>query len=326
MLAINIKREQWPLRQRFMISRGAKTEAEVVVVELQVEGYSGQAECVPYQRYGESAESVVEQIQTLNLAEDPTTARMQLARELGPGAARNALDCALWDLQAKQEGRPVWDLAELAPLEPVNTAYTISMDEPAAMAEAAAHQADRPLLKLKLGSEQIVESVAAVRESAPSARLIVDANEAWSLDQLKGSSAELARLGVELIEQPLPAEADAGLDSFEHLIPIAADEACHTCEDLRSLARRYDVVNIKLDKTGGLTEALSLRKAAEREGFGVMVGCMVGTSLAMAPAVLVAQGAQFVDLDGPLLLAEDRPHSLQFAHSEIQPPSQALWG
>lgn len=322
-----IWQESYPLREAFRISRGSKTVAEVVVVELTAGPYRGWGECVPYARYGESVSSVIAALEGCREAVVAGLDRTALQQRLPPGAARNALDCALWSLEARRGNQPVWKLAGLtAPPQPVTTAYTLSVASPDAMARAAAAAADRPLLKLKLTGEGDLERVRAVRAHAPRARLIVDANEAWSLEHLHRFTPEMAELGVELIEQPLPADADSALAGFVSPVPLGADESVHGLESLARLQGLYQVVNIKLDKTGGLTEALALKQAAVAAGFAIMVGCMVGTSLAMAPAHLLAQNAAFVDLDGPLLLAADRQPGLVFTGSRIAPPEPALWG
>ena len=336
MPALAVRRESWPLAGVFRISRGARRVAHTVLVELRDGDAAGRGECVPYARYGETVESVVESIEGLRGDLERGMGREALAGAVGPGAARNAIDCALWDLEAKRSGCRAWAVAGAAvaagmrpgtPPAPVVTAYTLGIDEPDAMREAAARHAARPLLKVKLDGERVVERVAAVRAGAPGARIIVDANEAWSAETLRRRLPGLAELGVELVEQPLPAGADAALADVERAVPIAADESCHTRADLPGLAGRYDVVNVKLDKTGGLTEALALRDAARDAGFGIMVGCMLATSLAMAPALLVAQGARFVDLDGPLLLARDREPGLDYRpDGRVAPPPRALWG
>ena len=328
--SLTIRRESWPLAQVFRISRGARSMAHTILVELRDGGGAvGRGECVPYRRYGESVDGVVETIEGLRGEIEEGLEREALAEAVDAGAARNAIDCALWDLEAKRGGRRAWETpASRAALPvPLVTACTLSLDEPGAMRAAAARHANRPLLKVKLDGERVTERVAAVRAGAPRARLIVDANESWTAEALQRHVPELAGLGVDLIEQPLPAGADAALADVDRVVPVAADESCHTRADLPMLAGRYDVVNIKLDKTGGLTEAFALREAARAAGFGIMVGCMLGTSLAMAPAVLVAQGARFVDLDGPLLLARDREPGLDY-HSDgrLFPPPPALWG
>lgn len=323
---LDIQVESWPLRQTFTISRGSKTAAQVLLVEITEGEHRGRAECVPYERYGESIGSVVSQIESLRPRLCEGLDRQELQRVLKPGAARNALDCALWDVEAKRRGRPVWELAGLGPPQVVTTAYTLSLDTVEAMAAAARDHAERPLLKLKLGAEKVPERVAAVRREARQSRLIVDANEAWTVEQLVEWMSALKSAGVELLEQPLPEGKDEALRGVKRLVPIGADESCHASHDLEDVREYYDVINIKLDKTGGLTEALELRRRAMELGLDFMVGCMVGTSLAMAPAVLLAAGARFVDLDGPLLLAEDRPHGLEFEGSKLKPPSRELWG
>ncbi len=324
---LTVRRESWPLAGVFRISRGARSVVETVLVEIRDDDAVGRGECVPYSRYGETVESVIESIEALRGRIERGLAREALADAMGAGAARNAIDCALWDFEAKRSGRRAWAATTGPPPGPVTTAYTLGIDEPGAMREAAARHAARPLLKVKLDGERVAERVAAVRAGAPGARLIVDANEAWTPETLRGRLPELAALGIELVEQPLPADADAALADLERAVPVAADESCHTRADLPAIAGRYDVVNIKLDKTGGLTEALALRDAAAAAGFGIMVGCMLGTSLAMAPALLVAQGARYVDLDGPLLLARDREPGLDYhPDGRVAPPPRGLWG
>ena len=327
MPALAVHRESWPLAGVFRISRGARTTAHTVLVEIRDGVATGRGECVPYARYGETVDSVVASIEGLRGELEAGLGREALGDAMAPGAARNAVDCALWDLEAKRTGRRAWESASEPSPGPVITAYTLGIDEPDAMREAAARHADRPLLKVKLDGDRVAERVAAVRAGAPDARLIVDANEGWTAQTLRRSLSALADLGVELVEQPLPAGADAALADIERAVPVAADESCHTRADLPTLAGRYDVVNVKLDKTGGLTEALALRDAATAAGFGIMVGCMLATSLAMAPALLVAQEARFVDLDGPLLLARDREPGLDYhPDGRVAPPSPALWG
>ena len=328
---LSVRRETWPLAGSFTISRGTRTSAEPVVVELSFtedDGrvVRGRGECVPYARYGETVDGVIAAIEGLRPRVENGLDRTGLQELLPPGAARNALDCAYWDLEAKRGGQSVWRLCGLAPLEPVTTAYTLSLDTPEAMGRAAAAQAARPLLKLKLAGPGDLARVEAVRANAPQTRLIVDANEGWTLDDYVALAPKLARLGVVLIEQPLPAGQDAPLAGTRRPVPVCADESCHATDSLAELAGRYDAVNIKLDKTGGLTEALELKRAALAQGYRIMVGCMVGTSLAMAPAVLLAQGAAFVDLDGPLLLEADRPGGLRYEGSTLHPPEPALWG
>lgn len=319
---IRVQAETFRLAEAFTISRGSRTEARVLTVTVERDGHRGVGECVPYARYGESLESVMAEIAAL--PEGITRAALQEA--LPGGAARNAVDCALWDLAAKQAGVRVWQLAGLPAPGPEVTCYTLSLDTPDRMREAARKHADRPILKIKLGTPDDLARLEAVREGAPKARIVVDANEGWTIGQFLDFQSHLKRLGVALVEQPLPAADDEALRGVERLVPICADESCHTREGLTDLRGKYDVINIKLDKTGGLTEALALREAARAEGFGVMVGCMVGSSLAMAPATLVAQGAAVTDLDGPLLLAEDRATPLRYADGMVFPPEAALWG
>ena len=318
--------ESFALARAFVIARGSRTEARVLTVTVSDGAHEGRGECVPYARYGESVEGVAAQVGGLDAAALGPAPREGLAEALPPGAARNALDCALWDLEAKRTGRRVWALARLAAPGPCVTAFTLSLGEPEAMRAQAAENAHRPLLKVKLGAEGDMPRLEAVREGAPRARLIVDANEGWTAEAYADLAPHLARLGVAMVEQPLPAGADEALAGMERPVPVCADESCHDRASLPGLRERYDLVNVKLDKAGGLTEALALRDAARAEGLGVMVGCMVGTSLAMAPAVLVAQGAAFTDLDGPLLLREDREPPLRYDEAGVHPPEAALWG
>ena len=325
-LTLTVTVERWPIRGSFAISRGAKTEAVVVVAELGDGKARGRGECVPYARYGESVENVCAAIEALRPRLAAGLTRLDLQKAMPPGAARNALDCAFWDLEAKRSGRSVHDLAGLAAPHPVTTAFTISLAPPAEMAAATAKASSRPLLKIKLGADGDPERIAAVRAAAPNAELIVDANEGWSDDNLAANLAACAQAGVTLIEQPLPAGRDRALAKIAHPIPICADESVLGLASLAALAGTYDAVNIKLDKAGGLTEALAMVEEAERLGFTVMAGSMVGTSLAVAPAMLVAQNARVVDLDGPLLLAQDRPHGLVYRDSLVFPPTPALWG
>ncbi len=322
---LNIAVERFPIAGAFVISRGAKTEAVTVVATIEAGGHRGRGECVPYARYGESIESVVAQIESLRRDIETGTGRDTLQRLLPHGAARNALDCALWDLEAKIRDLSAFELAGLAPPEPVVTAYTLSLGTPEAMA-AAARAANRPLLKLKLAGDGDTERLAAVRAAAPAATLIVDANEAWSAANLDANLAACVAQGVVLIEQPLPAGEDAILAEIAHPVPLCADESLHDRADLAHLRGRYEAINIKLDKTGGLTEALALATAAEALGFQLMIGCMVASSLAMAPALLLAGRARYVDLDGPLLLARDRPEGLVYEGARVFPAAPALWG
>ena len=316
-----VQAETFQLEQVFTISRGSRTQAEVLTVRIEKGGFMGWGECVPYARYGETLQSVTAQIEALG-----AVGRRELAEALPAGAARNAVDCALWDLEAKTAGRRVSDLIGLGAPGPEVTAYTLSLDTPEAMQAQAALNAFRPLLKIKLGTPDDMPRLEAVRRGAPQSRIIVDANEGWSAEVYLDLAPHLLRLGVELVEQPLPAAEDDALLGLERILPICADESCHDSSSLADMQGKYDFANIKLDKTGGLTEALALRDAARASGFGIMVGCMVGSSLAMAPATLVAQGAAFTDLDGPLLLAEDRDQPLKFDAAGVHPPVAALWG
>jgi L-alanine-DL-glutamate epimerase-like enolase superfamily enzyme len=318
--------ESWPLTQPFIISRGAKTTAEVVVAEIVDGTQRGRGEAVPYARYGETREGVLAQIESVRGRIEAGASRGELLNLLPPGAARNALDCALWDLEAKQAGVRAWKLAGRARLDPVKTCFTISLGPAEAMAEAARANARRPMLKIKIGASGDLDAIAAVRRAAPKARLIVDANEALSFEELRRLAPELARLGVVLMEQPLPAGQDEALEGYDSPVPLCADESLHTRAELVACARRYGLINIKLDKAGGLTEALALAGEARALGLGLMVGCMVATSLAMAPALILAQGAEVVDLDGPLLLTRDREPGLTITGSMIAPPRPELWG
>ena len=325
-LTLSYTVERWPIAGSFGISRGVKTEAVVVVAELADGKARGRGECVPYLRYGETVESVTAQIEGLRPQIEAGLDRRALQTAMPPGAARNALDCAYWDLEAKRSGRPVHEIAGLAAPAALTTAFTISLAPPADMTKAAAKAATRSLLKIKLGADGDPDRIAAVRNAAPKATLIVDANEGWTEDNLGSNLVACARAGVALIEQPLPAGKDQALAGIARAIPICADESVHDRASLAALAGKYDAVNIKLDKTGGLTEALAMAAEAERQKFTIMAGCMVATSLAMAPAVLLAQSARFVDLDGPLLLGKDRPDGLRYEDSLVFPPPAALWG
>jgi L-Ala-D/L-Glu epimerase len=323
-LAVTI--ERWPIAGAFTIARGAKTEAAVVVAALSDGRVQGRGECVPYARYGETVEGVATAIESLRPRIATGLDRAALQHAMPAGAARNALDCAFWDLEAKAAGRPVHALAGLPAPEPRVTAYTISLGAPDTMAAAAAKAADHALLKVKLGGDEDSVRIAAVRRAAPGAELIVDANEGWTPDNLAANLAACAQAGVTLVEQPLPATDDDALAGIARPIPVCADESVHDRASLAALRGKYDAVNIKLDKAGGLTEALAMAAEAERLGFALMVGCMVATSLAMAPALLVAQRARVVDLDGALLLARDRPDGLRYHQSLVHPATPALWG
>jgi L-alanine-DL-glutamate epimerase-like enolase superfamily enzyme len=323
---LSVQIERWPLAGAFTISRGSKTEAVVVTAELADGAHQGRGECVPYARYGETPEGVVTAIEAMRPLLDQGLDRAGLQKAMPPGAARNALDCAFWDLEAKRSGRRVFEIAGSPAPKPLTTAYTISLGPAAAMAEAAARASDRPLLKVKLGLGNDGDRIAAVRRAAPKAELIVDANEGWTDDNLVQNLAACAEAGVTLIEQPLPEGRDGALSRIKRPLPVCADESVHDRASLAALAGKYDAINVKLDKTGGLTEALALAAEAQAQGFAIMVGCMVATSLAMAPAMLVAQTASVVDLDGPLLLAKDRPEGLRYVGSRAFPPEPSLWG
>jgi L-alanine-DL-glutamate epimerase-like enolase superfamily enzyme len=327
-LTLTLAVERWPIAGHFTISRGAKTEAIVVVTELADGVHLGRGECVPYARYNETAESVCTQIEAMRSRLADGLDRVTLQMAMPPGAARNALDCALWDLDAKRSGRPVRALAGLAAPHPVTTAFTISLASVQDMALATAKAAARPLLKIKLGGNDGNDParIAAVRAAAPRASLIVDANEGWDAHNLSANMAACAQAGVELIEQPLPDGGDGILAGMQRPVCVCADESAHDLTSLPRLVGRYDAVNVKLDKAGGLTEALAMIAQAKQLGLIVMVGSMVSTSLATAPAVLAAQGARYVDLDGPLLLAKDRIPGLEYDGSQVSPPQPALWG
>jgi L-alanine-DL-glutamate epimerase-like enolase superfamily enzyme len=323
-LSITATVETWPIAGAFVIARGVKREATVVVAHVSDGTVSGRGECVPYARYGETVDSVQRAILG---KQDVLSDRASLQAQLPAGAARGALDCALWDYEAKRNGTSAALLAGLAPLRPLLTAYTISLDSAEAMAAGAAAAArSMPLLKLKLGGQGDAERLRRIRTACPHARLIADANESWTQALLPELMAVAAEARIELIEQPLPAGADAALAHVPHPVPICADESVHTRADLDDLAGRYDAINIKLDKAGGLTEALALAAEARARGLKTMTGCMVATSLAMAPAMLVAQGADWVDLDGPLLLARDREPALRYEGALVHPPEPRLWG
>ncbi len=326
MRKLEVAHETWPIAGRFTISRGSKTTADVVVVRVSEDGASGRGECVPYPRYGETIAGVVGALEGARDAIENGLSREEIASLIVPRAARNALDCALWDLDAKKRGIPVWQLAGLDPPSPLVTAFTLSLDEPEAMAAVAAKSAHRPLLKLKLGGERDAERLAAVREAAPESRLIVDANEGWDPDHVEDLLRVCARAGVELVEQPLAAAHDEALRHIYRALPVCADESAHDRDGLQGLVGKYDAINIKLDKTGGLTEALALAASAQAAGLELMTGCMVATSLAMAPAMLIGQRSSFVDLDGPLLLARDREPGIVFDGSIMHPAPRELWG
>ncbi|WP_296416993.1 N-acetyl-D-Glu racemase DgcA [Pseudooctadecabacter sp.] len=321
-MTITVAQDVFKLAEVFTISRGSRTEAKVLTVRITRDGVTGWGECVPYARYDETLDSVAAQIAAL--PEDVT--REGLYDHLSAGAARNAVDCALWDLEAKAAGKRVWEMIGVAAPAPCITAFTLSLDTPENMKLSAAKHAHRPLLKIKLGTPDDMARLEAVRAGAPDSTIIVDANEGWTAEVYSDLAPHLLRLGVTMVEQPLPAGQDDMLAEIARPLPVCADESCHDTATLAGLAGKYDMVNIKLDKTGGLTEALRLNAAARDAGYRVMVGCMVGSSLAMAPATIVAQGAEVVDLDGPLLLAEDRDVPLTFDGQGVHPPAAALWG
>ncbi|MER8704930.1 dipeptide epimerase [Mesorhizobium sp. M1088] len=323
---ISVEAERFPIAGTFTISRGSKTEAEVISCAITENGRTGRGECVPYKRYGETMEGVRDAIEAMRSEIAHGISRIALLDAMPAGAARNAIDCALWDLEAKISGTPVAHTIRTVPLRPLETAYTLSLAEPEAMAAQARANAQRPLLKVKIGGDNDIARIRAVTAAAPDSRIILDANEGWNNDNIVANLAFAAEHGIALIEQPLPAGHDSILRHIAHPVPICADESVHEAKDLEALVGLYDAVNIKLDKSGGLTAALVLRNRARELGLGVMVGCMVGTSLAMAPAVLLAQDADFVDLDGPLLLARDRVPGLVYQGSLVSPPERALWG
>ena len=325
MLTVEVREEIWPLKKVFRISRGSHTEAQVVVVTVANDEHIGHGEGVPIKRYAQSVESVLAQIESIKA--EKKLDRQRLQQLLPAGAARNALDCALWDLEAKTSGKRVWELANVPIVLEVETSFTISLDTPEKMAAAAAVAAGLPILKLKLqGDDLDLARVKGVRESAPAARLLLDANESWLPEHYRKIVPELHELGVELIEQPFPANADKVLENLDHPIPVCADESCHTTADLQRLTNRYDMINVKLDKSGGLTEALRLCDRARDSGFKLLIGCMVCTSLGIAPARLLASNADLVDLDGPLLLGRDRQHALAYTNGRLALPSAQLWG
>jgi len=326
-MQLTIAIEQWPVRGVFRIARREATETDVLVVTLLDEDHVGCGECGPIIRYGETVETCRAQIEAIRTTVEEGITQAELATLLPPGGARNAMDCALWDLEAKKAGQPIWEVAGLPEPMPITTAFTISVDTPDKVLEAAEAAAFMPLLKLKLaGDNDDITRVRAVRAGAPGARLIVDANEAFTAKSLEELLPSLAALHVEMVEQPLPAGGDDALKSIDSPIPICADESCHMDEDLVTLAEKYQAINIKLDKTGGLTAAFDLAERAQAAGLDIMVGCMLGTSLAMAPAFLVARRARWVDIDGPLLLERDREPGLVYADGIVFPPTPDIWG
>ena len=319
---IKTKVDVFPLKKLFTISRGSRTEAEVVSVKVSKDGFTGYGECVPYKRYNETVKSVIDQITNLNQVNN----RYDLEQNLPPGAARNALDCAFWDLEAKLNNTSVADLINLS-ISPVITSFTLSLDTSEKMGQEAQLNSHLPILKIKLGGgNKDLERIKSVRKFAPQSDIIVDANEGWSLDEYNYLMPHFVEAKIKMIEQPFPSQYDGELKNINRPIPICADESCHDTSSLEKCIGKYDVINIKLDKTGGLTEALKLKKNAELRNFDIMVGCMVGSSLAMAPAIYVAQNVKWVDLDGPLLLSEDRKNPLKYSNSKIHPPLKDLWG
>ncbi len=318
--------DSFRLAQVFTISRGSRTQADVLTVKLEDDGVAGFGECVPYARYGETIESVQAQLDSVRGAIGEGMTRIELQNALPIGTARNALDCAMWDIEAKKANSTVWQLAGLEEPKPVTTCFTLSLEPPEKMLEAATRNRDMPILKIKLGGEGDLERLRAVRQGAPDSQLVIDANEGWSVADYHQMAPAMTELGVALVEQPLPADNDEALLGLDRSLPVCADESCHDRASLEKLHGKYDFINIKLDKTGGLTEALALKAAAEDAGFKIMVGCMVSTSLAMAPGILVAQGAHVVDLDGPLLLAEDRTPAIEFNGATMKPAHSTLWG
>jgi L-alanine-DL-glutamate epimerase-like enolase superfamily enzyme len=321
---LRVNEQSWPLDKPFRTARGPSTEARVVVVTVTDGQHTGRGEAAPISRYGQSTASVVAQLEEIF---PKCVDRRQIQELLPAGAARNALDCALWDLEAKISGKRVWELANIDIVDAVETAFTISLDTPEKMAAAAHASKDAPLLKLKLGGDSLdLPRVKALKGAAPAARLMIDANESWSPSHYREIVPALSELGVELIEQPFPADADDVLETLDHPVPICADESCHTVADLPRLVNRYDAINVKLDKTGGLTEALLLRECARESGLKILIGCMVCTSLGIAPARLLVGATDHADLDGPLLLAGDRHHGLLYSKGKIALPSRELWG
>jgi len=322
---IEAREEIWPLKDTFRISRGSRTEAQVVVATVSDGQYVGRGEGVPIRRYDQTPSSVLAQIDEIK--REKSLDRNRLEKLLPAGAARNAIDCALWDLEAKRSTKRVWELAGIPIIDHVETAFTISLDAPEKMAAAVAAAVNAPILKLKLGGDDVdLARVETVRAAAPNARLLIDANESWSPVHFRKIAPSLGKLGVELIEQPFSADADEILETLDHPVPICADESCHTAADLPRLKNRYEMINVKLDKTGGLTEALRLCESAREYGFKLLIGCMVGTSLSMAPARILAGPADYVDLDGPLLLSRDRDHGIRYDKGKIDIPSRELWG
>ncbi|MDV6249731.1 N-acetyl-D-Glu racemase DgcA [Vibrio sp. EA2] len=324
-MKVSLYTKSWPILGSFTISRGSKTHAETIIVEIEHQGMTGRGECVPYGRYGESIQNVLAEIESVIPKIESGISREDLQPLLPSGAARNAVDCALWDLECKQSEQSIWDKVDVV-ADKLTTAYTLSLDTPENMEKKAIEHSHRPLLKLKLGGPDDLERVQAVRRGAPNSAIILDANEAWTVEAYKQLIPELIKLNVSMIEQPFHADEDHVLDDLERPIAICADESCHDRMSLKKVIGRYDMINIKLDKTGGLTEALALKEEAESAGLRIMVGCMVASSLSMAPAFVVAQGAEVVDLDGPLLLSEDIENGFEFKNNSMLPFHSKLWG
>jgi L-alanine-DL-glutamate epimerase-like enolase superfamily enzyme len=325
--AMTVVGEFLPLRAPFRISRGVRTVAQVVTVTITQDGVTGRGECVPYPRYGENAESTILAIEAAGGAIERGMGRQELLEHMPAGAARNAIDCALWDLELRLMGSDISAAFGLSqPLPAIVTAMTVSLDTPERMASAAAALAAAPLLKVKVDRSDPTALLKAVRAAAPGPRMIVDPNESWTIDEVRNLQGLMTDLRVDLLEQPLPADADRDLCGFRSAIPIAADEAVHVAADLDALPDGYGVVNIKLDKTGGLTAALDLATAARARGLDVMTGCMICSSLSIAPAWAIAATSSFADLDGPLWLAEDRIGGVSGANGLLSPPQPGFWG
>lgn len=325
-MKLDVFKECWSLKEPFVISRGTQTKTEVIKVELNSDGLTGRGECVPSPRYGESTNSTYSQIQSVTESIENGISRLELLNLLPPGAARNALDCALWDLEAKQSQKSVSELLNYPYPDNIYSVQTVSIGSPLEMAEAAAKLSGFQMLKIKIDADNVVNRIRQIHKVVPNLRLILDANESWSIEQLKEFTPQLVDLGVVMIEQPLPANKDEQLANYQSELPLAADESCHTTLDVDRLVDLYDVVNIKLDKTGGLTEAIRLADSAEKKGMGIMIGCMLGTSLSMAPALVLATRAEYVDLDAPALLSTDRKHGLTLHNGRLSRLDENLWG
>lgn len=325
---LTVTRQKWPIKGQFSISRGSKRQAEVIYVELRAQGITGRGECVPYARYGESCQSVIDQIKEITPLVEGGLTRLELLQKMPAGAARNGIDSALWDIEAKTSNQPPSVIADIGVLKPVLSCFTISLDTPLKMTDDALQSQYYPLLKLKLGGglENDMQAMRMVRAALPLHRLVVDANEAWTEGTLFPLLDIALECNIELVEQPLPVDMDSMLASFESPVPLCADESFHTIDDLETIAQKYQAINIKTDKTGGLTHALAVLIAAQNLKLRIMIGCMVSTSLAMAPAFVLTQAADWVDLDGPLLLLKDREHGLRAHNGILTPPDRELWG